>query len=67
MQFEGIVEGEISFEKKGDKGFGYDPVFVPAGHNSTFAEMPLDKKNQISHRAKAVAKLVEFLKSKHNG
>lgn len=61
--FEGIVEGEIITERKGIKGFGYDPVFLPAGFSQTFAEMPLSEKNKISHRAKAVSKLVEFLKS----
>jgi XTP/dITP diphosphohydrolase len=66
QQFLGIVEGVISLQKKGEKGFGYDPVFVPDGQDKTFAEMPLDKKNQISHRAKAVAQLVEFLKKDNN-
>lgn len=62
-QFEGIVEGEITREKKGDSGFGYDPIFLPAGYEKTFAEMSLDDKNQISHRARAVQKLVEYLKT----
>jgi len=60
--FEGIVNGVIIQERKGVKGFGYDPVFLPDGYSETFAEMPLSEKNKISHRARAVAKLVEFLK-----
>ncbi len=59
--FEGIVNGEIITERKGIKGFGYDPVFLPDGYDKTFAEMPLDEKNNISHRARAVKKLVSFL------
>jgi XTP/dITP diphosphohydrolase len=61
--FEGIVNGEIIHERKGIKGFGYDPVFLPDGYELTFAEMPLSEKNKISHRARAVVKLVEYLKS----
>jgi XTP/dITP diphosphohydrolase len=59
--FEGIVHGVIISERKGAKGFGYDPVFLPDGYQLTFAEMPLSEKNKISHRARAVAKLVAFL------
>jgi len=62
--FEGIVNGEIIAERKGTKGFGYDPVFLPNGYDQTFAEMPLSEKNKISHRARAVNKLVDFLNSK---
>lgn len=62
--FEGIVNGEIITERKGIKGFGYDPVFLPDGYDKTFAEMPLDEKNKISHRSRAVAKLVDFLNFK---
>jgi len=62
-QFEGIINGKIIKEKRGNGGFGYDPVFVPDGYNTTFAEMPADDKNKISHRGLAVQKLVEFLKS----
>lgn len=62
--FEGIVKGEITNEKRGDKGFGYDPVFKPEGYEGTFAELGVDIKNQISHRALAVKKLAEFLISK---
>lgn len=60
--FDGIAEGEIISSKRGGEGFGYDPVFVPAGHTRTFAEMTLDEKNEFSHRAKAFAKMKEHLK-----
>lgn len=63
MQFEGVVEGTILTEKRGDKGFGYDPIFVPAGSEKSFAEMELSEKNKISHRALAVNKLIEYLNS----
>lgn len=59
--FEGTVEGIIRHERAGVQGFGYDPVFQPDGFNITFAEMSLEEKNKLSHRAKAVEKLVEFL------
>jgi XTP/dITP diphosphohydrolase len=59
--FEGIVNGHIIEEVKGRNGFGYDPVFQPEGFNQTFAEMTLQEKNKISHRAEAIHKLVEFL------
>jgi XTP/dITP diphosphohydrolase len=59
--FEGIVNGTIITEKRGKEGFGYDPVFVPEGNTLTFAEMDLNKKNAISHRARAFEKLKEFL------
>ncbi len=62
-QFEGSVEGKIIFEKRGSHGFGYDPVFVPEGYESTFAEMTLSEKSALSHRARAFAKLVSFLQS----
>ncbi len=61
-QFEGIVEGTIISEKRGSNGFGYDPVFVPENQPRTFAEMTMAEKSQQSHRARAFAKLVEFLK-----
>ena len=60
--FEGRVEGEITCEPAGCSGFGYDPVFRPEGYEQTFAEMSADEKNAISHRARAVAKLAEYLK-----
>ncbi len=59
--FEGVIKGEIIKEKKGDTGFGYDPIFVPEGYNQTFAEMGDEIKNKISHRAIAINKLCEFL------
>lgn len=59
--FDGIAEGEIINSKRGSEGFGYDPVFVPAGHTRTFAEMTLDEKNELSHRAKAFSKMKNFL------
>lgn len=61
--FEGLVEGRINTELRGTKGFGYDPLFIPEGQDKTFAEMDLEEKNKISHRARAVDKLVDFLKS----
>lgn len=61
-RFEGVCEGSISEIPTGLDGFGYDPVFVPDGYTKSFAEMDLDEKNRISHRAKAVQALVEFLK-----
>ena len=60
-QFEGIVEGEIIRERRGGEGFGYDPIFQPDGYDKTFAELGMDIKNHISHRARAVQKLAEFL------
>lgn len=62
-QFEGEVKGHISTNKTGTEGFGYDPVFIPDGYRSSFAEMSLEEKNKISHRGQAVRKLVEFLKN----
>ena len=62
--FEGIMEGIIITEKRGQHGFGYDPIFQPKGNNLTFAEMDQHTKNSISHRAKATAKLIEFLKKR---
>ena len=59
--FEGIVNGSIIRERKGGAGFGYDPVFMPDGYSETFAEMGNDEKNKISHRAKAVQKLCEYI------
>ena len=65
-QFEGVCPGNILLERKGSKGFGYDPVFVPEGATRSFAEMELTEKNQYSHRARAFAKLVAFLQSAKN-
>lgn len=59
--FEGMVEGSISEERRGDKGFGYDPVFIPEGHTRSFAEMREEEKNAISHRKRALEKLQAFL------
>lgn len=61
--FEGRVNGTIAFEKSGSGGFGFDPVFVPDGYKQTFAVLPAEVKNKISHRANALEKFVEFLKS----
>lgn len=60
--FEGIVEGTIATSESGCEGFGYDPLFVPSGEIVTFAQMSAEAKNAISHRGRAVAKLVKFLK-----
>lgn len=62
LQFEGIVNGSILPEKRGANGFGYDPIFLPDGSDVSFAEMDLESKNKISHRARAVYKLIEYLK-----
>jgi XTP/dITP diphosphohydrolase len=61
VQFEGIVEGTILKERRGEKGFGYDPIFLPEGSELSFAEMDLKEKNKISHRALAVNQLVAYL------
>lgn len=62
--FEGIVEGHIATEERGTEGFGYDPVFAPEGGEKTFAELGVEAKNCISHRARAVKKLADFLLAK---
>ena len=59
--FEGVVKGTIAEEKRGDKGFGYDPIFIPDGYDKTFAELGVEEKNKISHRAKATEEFAEFL------
>ncbi|MEJ5053076.1 non-canonical purine NTP diphosphatase [Sphingobacterium sp. MYb382] len=61
--FEGSIEGTIITERRGEGGFGYDPIFIPDGYTKTFAEMTAEEKNQISHRAIAVRKLADFLNS----
>ena len=61
--FTGICKGEITKNKYGENGFGYDPIFKPNGYDITFAEMDLSLKNSIGHRGKAISKLVEFLKT----
>ena len=61
--FTGKVEGEITDKKSGEKGFGYDPIFKPLGYTKTFAELPLEVKNKIGHRGKAIQKLILHLKS----
>ena len=61
--FEGMIRGNITHTRRGDNGFGYDPIFVPNGYTKTFAEMPFDYKNSISHRAIATKKLVKYLNS----
>jgi XTP/dITP diphosphohydrolase len=60
--FEGTINGTIREEKTGTDGFGYDPIFEPEGHHITFAEMAMEEKNRISHRAIAMVKLITFLK-----
>ena len=62
VNFEGVVEGKITEEKRGSNGFGYDPIFQPNGYASTFGEMSLKEKNKISHRAIAINKMVQYLK-----
>lgn len=62
--FEGAVEGAITTERSGIKGFGYDPIFKPEGYDQTFAEITAAQKNAVSHRAKALEKMMLFLKSK---
>ncbi|MEX0894474.1 MAG: RdgB/HAM1 family non-canonical purine NTP pyrophosphatase [Balneolaceae bacterium] len=61
LLFEGVCEGEIISQPRGEKGFGYDPVFLPDGFNRTFAELNAEEKNRISHRGRALQKLIGFL------
>jgi XTP/dITP diphosphohydrolase len=61
--FEGRVDGKIIMEKRGEFGFGYDPIFIPENESITFAEMSMEEKNQFSHRARAFLKMIEFLKN----
>lgn len=62
--FEGTVEGSILSERRGSGGFGYDPMFVPTGHEGTFSELGNEVKNQLSHRSRALAKVVAWLESR---
>ena len=59
--FEGVIKGNISLKPKGKNGFGYDPIFIPLGHNKTFAEMTMEEKNSFSHRSIAIKKLKNFV------
>lgn len=61
--FRGVVSGVITHERIGEKGFGYDPIFRPDGHDQTFAELAMKEKNKISHRARAIEKLITFLRT----
>lgn len=62
--FEGRVDGYLTFPPRGERGFGYDPIFIPKGYDSTFAEMPAHKKHEMSHRADAFRKFVNWLERK---
>lgn len=62
-QFDGVIEGKISMEKRGSHGFGYNPVFIPEGHDRTFAEMTMQEKSNLSHRGRAFEKLKQYLLS----
>lgn len=66
QQVEGVVNGRIALQEEGDGGFGYDPVFVPEGYEKTFASLPTEVKNAISHRGQAMEKLCEILKKENN-
>lgn len=63
-EFNGVVEGHITEEMRGQAGFGYDPVFQPSGQTATFAEMTAEQKNSLSHRGRAVAQLIKFLETR---
>ena len=64
--FEGRIDGTIGTERKGDTGFGYDPVFIPNGYQQTFAEMPPYLKNGVSHRGRAMLKMMKFIRKRVN-
>ena len=66
MLFNGIVKGTIATEKKGDSGFGYDPIFVPEGHSASFAQMGSEMKNSMSHRFRATQQLSDYLKENYD-
>ncbi len=66
MLFNGIVKGTIATEKKGDSGFGYDPIFVPEGHSESFAQMSSEMKNSMSHRFRATKQLGDYLKENYD-
>lgn len=66
LLFDGVVKGTIATEKKGDSGFGYDPVFVPEGYSDSFAQMSGEMKNSMSHRYRATCKLGNYLKEKYD-
>ena len=66
MLFNGIVKGSIATEKKGDSGFGYDPVFIPEGHSESFAQMSSEMKNSMSHRFRATQQLSDYLKENYD-
>ncbi len=63
--FKGVVEGKIGYRPLGDGGFGYDPIFIPKGFDQTFGQLPESLKNKISHRAVAMMRFIEYLKSGH--
>lgn len=65
MLFEGIVKGSIALEESGDHGFGYDPIFIPENYENTFAQLPAEVKNTISHRARALTKMQDYLSNPH--
>ena len=65
MLFDGIVKGTIATEKKGDSGFGYDPIFIPEGHTESFAQMSGEMKNSMSHRFRATQQLGDYLKENY--
>lgn len=67
LLFEGIVNGQLLEERRGNMGFGYDPIFVPEGFSLTFAEMPLQEKNLLSHRARAMQQFIHFLENDPSG
>ena len=64
--FEGICEGTLAYEKKGTNGFGYDPIFIPLGYDKTFAECSTEEKNAVSHRKKAIKKMIDHLWPENN-